>query len=76
MHIKGQTDHPPNQLGKKATNKEVFMDSYESQKTHLVHFRFARLSLVSKTILFKNHMKIQIFSGTFSLHRYFLKNRV
>ena len=46
--------------------------SSNQQKEHLVHpfhFLLARLSLVSKTFLLRNHIKIFIFSGNFSFHK-------
>jgi hypothetical protein len=33
-----------------------------------------KLSFVRISFLFRNHMKILIFSGTFIFHRYFLRN--
>jgi hypothetical protein len=40
---------------------------------HHVLFHLAKLSLVRSTFLCRNHIKIQIFCGTFIFHKYFFK---
>ena len=50
--------------------------SCSPQKTHFVHpchLLLARLSIVSNTLLLKNHINIFIFSGTLTFQRYFRK---
>ena len=64
-------------LAKGQSRNRCSIVSSESQKQHFVlpfHFRLAKLSLVSRTFLRRNHMKILILRGILSFHRYFQGN--
>jgi hypothetical protein len=53
--------------------KRCWTVSFWSQKQHFsvpCHFLLIKLSFVNRTLLFKNHIKTLIFSGTFIFQRY------
>lgn len=73
---------------KKTTCHKIFAKGHErnkcsivstsSQNQHFLHpfqFLLARLSLVNKILLYRNHIKILIFIGIFIFHKYFVGKR-
>jgi hypothetical protein len=66
-YIESKIDNLPDSLAKLYLRNKCSTDSSESQKAyflHPAHFLFNKLSFVSNTFLWRNHIKILIFRGT------------